>query len=273
MIGIFAQTREEVATLLENVEITNRKTIGNMVVYTVTYNGNSFYIIVTGLGKANAAFGLGYALTKLCVKKVIVTGNTASLVSATAPIGTIAIATNSLEEDVNFTPLGVDEYVVPPNTVGQYLVDSLLQREALESSNGLGYVTNTGLFASNDTFVNVTTEASQINTETGALFLDNNTAPIGQISYQLKIPYISIKGVSNYADDNAVTDFNTNSVAANNLANRVVLEMLNILFVEEEEICQNNTTTTTNNVFGFSCNNTNYNNWYFGCNTGYNRFM
>ena len=86
MIGIFGQTREEVATLLDNVEVVNRKNIGNLVIYTVTYNGNSFYIIVTGYGKANAAFGLGYALTKLCVKKVIVVGNAATLVATEAMI-------------------------------------------------------------------------------------------------------------------------------------------------------------------------------------------
>ena len=50
MIGIFGQTREEVATLLDNVEVVNRKNIGNLVIYTVTYNENSFYIIVTGYG-------------------------------------------------------------------------------------------------------------------------------------------------------------------------------------------------------------------------------
>ena len=72
MIGIFAQTREEVATLLNNVEIVNRKVIGNMTVYTVSYNNNNLYIIVTGVGKVNATFALSYALVKLCVKKVIV---------------------------------------------------------------------------------------------------------------------------------------------------------------------------------------------------------
>ena len=67
MIGIFGQTREEVATLLDTVEVVSRKTVGSMIIYNVTYNGNNFYIIVTGVGKANVAFSLGYAFTKLCI--------------------------------------------------------------------------------------------------------------------------------------------------------------------------------------------------------------
>jgi len=250
MIGIFGQTREDVATLLDNVEVVNRKTIGSMRIYNVTYNGNSFYIIVTGVGKANVAFSLGYALTKLCIKKVIVVGNTASLESVTAPIGTVAIATNSIEWDVNFINLGYPANVVPDNNVSQYPTDASLQRLALESSTGLGYTTNTGLFASGDTFVASGAQSEQINTATGALFLDIDTAPIGQISYQMNIPYISVKGISNYANENAITDYNANRLAANNLSNRVVLEMLDTFFEEEDDLfCEGEGTTTNGTTF------------------------
>ena len=262
MIGIFAQSREEVATLLETVEILNRKTIGNMTVYKVMYNNNNFYVIVTGVGKVNVTFALTYALTKLCIKKVIVAGNTASLVSDTYPIGTVAIATNSLEWDADFTPLVAGEYVLPPNNIGIYPTDPTLQQIALDASTGLGYTTNSGLYASGDTFVNTTTEASEINTETGALFLDNDTADIGQLSYQLKIPYISVKGISNYANDTAVTDYNTNRTVANNLSNRVILEMLNNLFNEVQvELCNegNNTFNANFTTIACPCNNRMYN--------------
>ena len=253
MIGIFAQTREEVATLLENVEILSIKTIGNMTIYKVTYNNNNFYIIVTGVGKVNVTFAYTYALTKLCINKAIVAGNAASLVSETYPIGTVAIATNSLEWDVDFTALGAGEYVLPPNILGVYPTDPALQQNAIESSTGLGYTTNSGLFASGDTFVDTTTEASEINTETGALFLDNDTAFIGQLSYQLKIPYISVKGISNYANDTAVTDYNTNRTTANNLSNRVILEMLDTLFNEENVVLCNGCNTYNNTTIPIAC--------------------
>ena len=181
MIGIFGQEREEVATLLNNVTINQTRTIGNMTVYNVTYNGHNFYIIVSGVGKANVAFSLGYALVKLCVKKVIVVGNAASLEATTSPIGSVGIATNTLEWDVDFTSLGVDDYVVPPNIVSEYPVDVRLQKLALDASNNLGYQTVLGLIASGDTFVASTAEATQIATDTDADFLDIDSAPVGQI--------------------------------------------------------------------------------------------
>lgn len=270
MIGIFGQTREEVATLLDNVEVVNRKNIGNLVIYTVTYNENSFYIIVTGYGKANAAFGLGYALTKLCVKKVIVVGNAATLVATEAMIGSVAVATSSIEWDVNFINLGYPANTIPGNSVSQYPTDAILQRAALEASTGLGYTTNSGLFASGDTFVADTAQATQINTATGALFLDIDTAPIGQISYQMNIPYISVKGISNSATETALTEYNTNRVAANNLSNRVVLEMLDTLFEQEEDnetLCcsqnMNGSNGIVNTVIACPCNNRYNQNYYW----------
>lgn len=262
MIGIFAQTREEVATLLENVEVLNRRTIGSMRIYKVTYNENTFYIITTGVGKVNAAFALSYAINKLCIDKVIVAGNAASLIPETAPIGTVAIATSSLQWDVNFINLGYPANVIPGNNVSNYPTDAALLRNAVTASNGLGYPTFTGVFASGDTFVASAAQADQINTATGADFLDIETGAIGQISYQMNIPYISVKGISNYANEDALTDYNANRVAANNLSNRVVLEMLDTLFEErinqcEEDNMNNNTTTTANTantVIACPCN-------------------
>ena len=264
MIGVFGQTRDEVATLLNNVTINQTRNISNMTIYDVTYNGNTFYVIVTGVGKANTAFAMSYAIFKLCIKKAIVVGNAASFNATDNPIGSVAIATNSLEWDVDFTALGVDEFVLPPNMVGEYPTDVRLQKEALNAANGLGYQVDLGLFASGDTFVDTTAEAATIQTETGAEFLDIDTAPIGQISYQTNIPYISVKGISNYANDDALTDYNTNRESANNLSNRVVLEMFDSLFKEEENYCQNR---NMNETIGYPCNRC-YNN----LNTGFSRY-
>ncbi len=245
MIGIFAQVRDEVATLLENVEILERKTVGSLVIYKVSYDNNVFYIILTGFGKVNSAFALGYAIEKLCIKKVIVVGNTASVDATTNPVGTLGISTGSVEWDVNYINLGYPANTVPSNEVSNYPVGSKLLRSALLASNGLGYTVNSGVYASGDTFVASSEQATQIGTATGANFIDTNTAALGQISYQMNIPYISVKGVSNNATETALTDYNTNKEAMNNLSNRVVLEMLETLF-EEEVICQTNSSNTTN---------------------------
>ena len=264
MIGVFGQTRDEVATLLNNVTINQTRNISNMTIYNVTYNGNTFYVIVTGVGKANAAFAMSYAIFKLCIKKAIVVGNAASFNVTDNPIGSVAIATNSLEWDVDFTALGADEFVLPPNIVGEYPVDVKLQKEALNAANGLGYQVDIGLFASGDTFVDTATEATTIQTETEAEFLDIDTAAIGQISYQTNIPYISVKGISNYPNDTAVVDYNTNKEAANNLSNRVVLEMLDTLFEQEENYCPNQNMNLT---ISYPCNRC-YNN----LNIGFGRY-
>ena len=262
MIGILAYSYSDVTTIMENATIVNVKEVGNVTYYKVSINNNFYYVILVGAGKVNVASGLMYALVKLCVKKIIVVGNAASLDETTYPLISVAIATSSLEWDVDYTSLGYDEFTVPGNNVSEYPVDSILLKEAIETANGLGYVVNTGLFASGDTFVATTTEADQIETDTDANFLDVETGVVGQIAYQYNIPYISIKGISNFANETAVTDYNTNRVTANNLANRVVLNMLNELTDVTNELC-NNTTETNGTVYACPCNLRNRWNFFF----------
>jgi nucleoside phosphorylase len=131
VIGILAYSYSDVATIMENATILNQKKIGNVTYYLVNINGNQVYVILVGAGKVNVAIGLMYALVKLCIKKVIVVGNAASLNEEEYPIGSVAIATGSLEWDVNYINLGYPANVVPGNTVSIYPTDSTLLRKQL----------------------------------------------------------------------------------------------------------------------------------------------
>ena len=264
MIGILAYSYSDVATIMENATILNQKKIGDVTYYLVNINGNQVYVILVGAGKVNVASGLMYALVKLCIKKVIVVGNAASLNNTEYPIGSVMIANGGIEWDVDYTALGALENTVPGNTINIYPVDSTLFKEAVDASNGLGYTTYTGLVASGDTFVATTTQADQIETDTGASFLDVETAVVGQVAYEYNIPFVSVKGISNYANDTAVTDYNLNKETANNLANRVVLNMLESLNEENNELCNTlNTKSCTNQVYACPCNLRNSWNFFF----------
>lgn len=264
MIGILAYSYSDVATIMENATILNQNKIGNVTYYLVNINGNEVYVIIVGAGKVNVASGLMYALVKLCIKRVIVVGNAASLNEEEYPIGSVAIASGSLEWDVNYINLGYPENVVPGNTVSLYPVDSTLFKEALEASNGLGYQTNSGVFASGDTFVASAAQADQIETATNSDFLDVETGVVGQIAYEYNIPYISIKGISNYATETAQADYNTNRETANNLANRVVLNMIESLNEENNLLCNTmNTQRNINQVYACPCNLRNSWNFFF----------
>ena len=91
MIGILAYSYSDVATIMENATILNQKKIGNVTYYLVNINGNQVYVILVGAGKVNVASGLMYALVKLCIKKVIVVGNAASLNEEEYPIVCVEI--------------------------------------------------------------------------------------------------------------------------------------------------------------------------------------
>lgn len=80
------------------------------------------------------------------------------------------------------------------------------------------------------------------------------------MAYEYNIPFVSVKGISNYATDTALADYNANKETANNLANRVVLNMLESLNEENNELCNTMNTKTT---YACPCNLRNFWNFFF----------
>ncbi len=227
MIVILSEDIMGVSTLLNRAQILENENANGINIYKVKLeNTLPFLIVISGYGKVNTARAIQYVDTKYCIDKLIVTGNTGSLVATTAPIGTVAISTASMQYDVDFTALGVAEYALPNQEVNEYPADQGLITKAQTAAIIAEETVATGLFATADAFLASTADATALQTATGATFVDTNAADAGQIAYFNEIPYVVVKGVSNLAGDDAVTEYNANVNEANANANEVVYQML-----------------------------------------------
>ena len=256
MIVILSEDIMGVSTLLNRATILENENINGINIYKVKLeNTLPFMIVISGYGKVNTARAIQLVDTKYCIDKLIVTGNTASLNATQAPLGTVGISTSALQYDVDFTALGVDAFALPNQEVNEYPADATLITGAQTAAIVSGEAVVTGLYATADQFLASTTEATTIGTETEALFVDTNAADAGQMAYFNEIPYVVVKGVSNYAGDDAVTEYNANVNEANANANEVVYRMLIALIGVQENVqpnrCQNdcNKQTVTWNKF------------------------
>ena len=244
MIVILSEDIMGVSTLLNRATILENENINGINIYKVKLeNTLPFIIVISGYGKVNTARAIQLVDTKYCIDKLIVTGNTASLSATQAALGTVGISTSALQYDVDFTALGLDDFALPNQEVNEYPANTNLITKAQTAALIASQTAVTGLFATADQFLASTTEATTIGTETNALFVDTNAADAGQIAYFNEIPYIVVKGVSNYGGDEAVTEYNANVYEANANANEVVYQMLIALLGINEDTqptrCQN----------------------------------
>lgn len=227
MIVVLSEDIMGVSALLSRGEILENESVNGINIYKVRFeNTLPFIVVISGYGKVNTARAIQYVDTKYCIDKLIVTGNAGSLDATTAPLGTVGIATNAFQYDVDFTALGVDQYEFPNQTVYQYAANQDLITKAQTAALVAAETATTGIYATADGFLADDTEATALRTDTNALFVDSNTADAGQVAYFNEIPYVAIKGISNYGGATAVTEYNANVNEANANANEVVYQLL-----------------------------------------------
>ena len=260
MIVVLSEDILGVSALLNRVTIMENETVNGFNIYKVKYeNTLPFIILVTGYGKVNIARAIQYTDTKYCIDKLIITGNTGSLDETVAPIGTVGISTSALQYDVDFIALGAEPYALLIQEVNTYNADENLITKSRGAAIVADETVNTGLFATADQFLANTAEATTIQTDTTALFIDTSTGSAAQIAYFNQIPYVAIKGVSNYAGDDAVAQYNANINEANQNANNVVYQLLiNLIGITEEENiprCQNRFFNNPQTIAWNNCNN------------------
>ena len=260
MIVVLSEDILGVSTLLNRVTIIENETVNGFNIYKVKYeNTLPFIILVSGYGKVNIARAIQYVDTKYCIDKLVITGNTGSLDETTAPIGTVGISTAGLQYDVDFVALGAEPYALLNQDVNTYDADDNLITKARGAAIVADETVNTGLFATADQFLANTAEATALQTDTTALFVDTSTASAAQIAYFNQIPYVAVKGVSNYAGDDAVAQYNANVNEANQNANNVVYQLLiNLIGINQEENvtrCQNRAYNNPQTVVWNGCYN------------------
>jgi adenosylhomocysteine nucleosidase len=239
MIVVLSEDIMGISALLSRGEILENESVNGINIYKVRFeNTLPFMVVISGYGKVNTARAIQYVDTKYCIDKLIVTGNTGSLEATTAALGTVGISTNAFQYDVDFTALGVDQYEFPNQTVYQYVANQDLITKAQTAALVAAKTTTTGIYATADSFLADDTEATALRTNTDALFVDTNTADAAQVAYFNEIPYVAIKGISNYAGANAVTEYNTNVTEANTNANEVVYQLLMALLAIRTETAQ-----------------------------------
>lgn len=226
MICLITTTEREALYLLTRVHILETMEEGMITLMVCDYKGIKFLLLLTGYGKLNVGLGIGYAMHAFKITTFIGFGNCASLRIKDHEIGSIVILTASLQYDVSFQALGYPEAVVPGMDRGVYIANQNLVKEAQKACGELGYLYGLGTIASSDKFIADDTMRERIRRCFDCQFLDHECGPIGQAATVFQIPHVLVKGISNYADEDGVNDYENCSKLANERASQVVYGLL-----------------------------------------------
>ena len=226
MIGIFADDITTAQVLLGKVTILSSFTVGKTIVYEAKINaGDIFLIVISGYGKAQTAFAFAYAQQRN-VNKIIGIGNCGSLKLCYTSLGDIAISTSSIQYDVDYSRLGYPKTLVPGLEQSIYISDDDLIDLAKSKCVSKGYDYYLTKFGSGDQFVASAKISKELRCKYDVEAVENEAGVVGELAYLLNIPYVFVKGVSNFADYNAPYMYDDYKAMADERSNNIAYEML-----------------------------------------------
>ena len=229
MICIFASEQGDFKTLLEKSEIISEERFGKGIITKALLHGEKVLFVATGYNKVNLGLSAGYVLEKYKIDTIIGLGNCGYLGNGQLKAGDIAISSSAVQYSVNSTAIGYPDTVIPGVGLGVFPCSTKLINLAQESCKKLNYGYLTGKIATAETFVADNHERNLIASKYTSQFIDMECGSSAQISYIYGIPAVFIKGVSNFANNNASSDYNNYSAYANTRACDVVYCMLQCL--------------------------------------------
>ncbi len=206
-IGIIGAMEEEIARMKEKINITDEKAIASCVFYVGSYEGNKVVLVMSGIGKVNAAICAQLLIDHFQVNCVFVMG-VAGALDRKLKLGDVVISLDTVQHDMDTSALGDPIGVIPRMTESYFKAEP----KFVEIARGLqdeieGYALHFGRIASGDQFI-ATKEGVQhiIDTVQGTC-AEMEGAAIAQACHLNHVPFLIIRAISDEADGNAAMSY------------------------------------------------------------------
>ena len=202
--------------------------VNGLKVYHICVNGNRAVIANVGESKVYVTRNVMTIINCFHPDLIINTGNLAALNGSA--FNSIFISTNSLQHDVDVTALGFNAGEIPELTQILFPANAGLIGFANNAVQRLALSSTSGTIGSGDQFIASSATSNALRAQFNLDAIDMESATIGEIAQLEGLDYVTVKGVSNYANDNAVNDYYAHKATANAAALNVAIEMLREIF-------------------------------------------
>ncbi len=190
--------------------------------------GKNVVMAVSGIGKVNAAVCAQTMILKYDLSCIINTGVAGSL-TTDLNIGNIAIAKNAVEHDMDTSALGDPIGYISGVNMVKMPADPTLCEMMCRAAEKLGLTYKAGTIASGDQFAGTIHKKAQIANNFDAIACEMEGASIGHVCCINKLPFGIVRAISDSATGKSDMEYQEFKVAAAEMSNKMVAELLNNL--------------------------------------------
>jgi len=205
MIGIIGAMDEEVAKIVEAMEIERQEDKACMSFKAGKLNGKDVVVVRSGIGKVNAAVCTQILVDDFGVDYVINTGIAGSL-KAEINIADIVISSDVLHHDMDASGFGYPLGQIPRMDVLSFEAD-IAKEACAKVLPEIG--THIGRVVSGDQFISDKAVKERISANFDGYCTEMEGAAIAQAAYLNKVPFVILRAISDKADDSATMDYPT----------------------------------------------------------------
>lgn len=226
-IGIIGAMAEEIAYLKEKIEIVTTKSVIGLQFHVGKYCGNSIVLVISGIGKVNAAVCTQVLIDHFGVDYIINTG-VAGAVSSELHIGDILISTDAVQHDMDVSALGDPVGTIPRLAESYFKADEMMVRLAQEAAAETAdeYQVLLGRVASGDQFIGTKEGKERIRKYVQGDCAEMEGAAIAHACWLNRIPFVIIRAISDSADEEANMSYEQFVVLAAKRSSALVEKML-----------------------------------------------
>ena len=206
-IAVVGAMEQEIELLRESMANVKHVSFGKFSAYEGELAGKRMVLVLSGIGKVNAAVSTSWVIHQFAPDCVINTGSAGGLGKG-LKVGDVVIGETVAHHDVDVTAFG---YVLGqvPQLPAVFTSDENLMRKAEKSAQVFeGAAVTQGLIVSGDRFVHSSEGVAEIRSHFPEVkAVEMEAAAIAQTCHQLEVPFVIIRAVSDSADEKADISF------------------------------------------------------------------
>lgn len=208
MLGIIGAMDEEVTQIKEKMEDVKVTTLATMDFYEGSIHDHPVVVVMSGIGKVNAAVCAEILALKYGVDAIINTGIAGSL-DAKIDIGDIVLSTDTLEHDMDAVTFGYPVGQIPRMDTLSFTADEQLRKLAKAVCEEVNPDISVfeGRVVSGDQFVSDKEKKDWLVSTFDGSCTEMEGAAIGHTAYLNNVPFLIIRAISDKADDSASMDY------------------------------------------------------------------
>lgn len=206
-LGIICAMEEELAPLRNIMKLEETRTKARMEFFKGTVNDLSVVMVVSGIGKVNAAVCAQILADDYEVSHLINVGVAGGVKEEIVPLD-VVIATSLIQHDMDVTAFGLKRGEIPRFEESTFNTDASLTELAREGSlKNDSYTTHMGIIVSGDQFISSREKIQDLSLTFNASACEMEGAAIAQAAYLNHIPFTVIRAISDNANTGASMDY------------------------------------------------------------------